>query len=49
MELDKQLIDIEQKLWTNDAILYQNSLIEEALLVFPETGVITRDVAIMQF
>ena len=46
MELDKQLIDIEEKLWTNDAVLYENSLIEEALLVFPETGVITRDVAV---
>jgi hypothetical protein len=46
MELEKQLIDIERNLWTNDAVFYKNSLLEEALLVFPETGVITRDVAV---
>jgi hypothetical protein len=46
MELEKRLISIEQKLWSNDAVFYKQSLIEEALLVFPETGVITRDVAI---
>jgi hypothetical protein len=46
MKLEKQLTDIERKLWTNDVVFYKNSLIEEALLVFPETGVITRDVAV---
>jgi hypothetical protein len=46
MELENQLIDIERKLWSNDAVFYKNSLIEEALLVFPETGVITRGVAV---
>ena len=46
MELQQQLIDIEQKLWTNDPILYRDSFIEEALLIFPETGMITRDEAI---
>jgi hypothetical protein len=46
IELEKQLIDIERNLWTNDAVFYKNSLIEEALLVFPETGVITRDAAV---
>jgi hypothetical protein len=46
MELEKQLIDIERKLWTNDAVFYKNNLIEESLLVFPETGVITRGVAV---
>jgi hypothetical protein len=46
MDFDKQLIDIERKLWTNDAVFYRNSLTEDALLVFPETGVITRDAAV---
>ncbi len=46
MNLEKQLLDVEKQLWRNDAELYQHHLIPEALLVFPETGVITRDVAI---
>jgi hypothetical protein len=32
MRFEKHLIDIERMLWTNDAIFYKNSLIEEALL-----------------
>jgi hypothetical protein len=43
---DKQLMEIERKLWSNDAVFYQDKLIEEALLVFPEIGVITRDMAV---
>jgi hypothetical protein len=46
MKLEEQLTDIERKLWTNDAVIYKANLIEEALLVFPETGPITRAVAI---
>ena len=46
MELHERLLEVERKLWTNDAVLYRDSLVEEALLVFPETGVITRDVAV---
>jgi hypothetical protein len=46
MDLAKQLLDIERKLWTNDAALYKDNLIEESLLVFAETGVISRDVAV---
>jgi hypothetical protein len=38
MGLEKQLTDIERKLWTNDAAFYKNSLVEDALLIFPETG-----------
>jgi hypothetical protein len=45
-QLDKQLMDIERKLWSNDAVFYKDNLIEESLLVFPEIGVITRDVAV---
>jgi Domain of unknown function (DUF4440) len=46
MSLDKQLMEIESKLWSNDAVFYQDTLIGEALLVFPETGLITGDVAV---
>ena len=46
MELEKRLLDIERKLWTNDAVFYESHLIDESLLVFPETGVITRSVAV---
>jgi hypothetical protein len=46
MELEKRLLDIERKLWTNDAVFYESHLIDEALLVFPETGVITRSIAV---
>jgi hypothetical protein len=46
MEREKQLLDIERRLWTNDAVFYRDNLIEQSLLVFPETDVITRDVAV---
>jgi hypothetical protein len=46
MSLANQLLDIERQLWRNDAALYQFHLIEEALLVFPETAVITRSDAV---
>ena len=46
MELQEHLLRTERELWTNNAVLYQNTLLPEALLVFPETGVITRDVAV---
>jgi hypothetical protein len=46
MEHQEQLLDIEKKLWTNNAVLYRDNLAEEALLAFPETDVITRDVAV---
>jgi hypothetical protein len=46
MALEEQLLQIERKLWTNDAAYYKENLIEEAVLVFRETGVIPRDVAV---
>jgi hypothetical protein len=46
MELQEQLLKTERELWTNDALLYRDTLIPEALLVFPETGEITRDAAV---
>jgi hypothetical protein len=46
MGLEKQLLDVEERLWRNDAELYQHNLTDESLLVFPETGVITRGMAV---
>ena len=46
MTLEQQLVAMERKLWKNDAVLYEENLVPEALLVFAETGVITRDVAV---
>ena len=46
MELKNELVVIERSLWTNDAEVYAANLTEEAVLVFAETGVIRRDVAI---
>jgi hypothetical protein len=42
----QELIAIERKLWTNDAGYYRAALAEDALLVFPETGVIDRETAV---
>jgi hypothetical protein len=46
MDLAQQLLEVERKLWRNDVKLYRDNLVEEALLVFPETGVISRDFAL---
>jgi hypothetical protein len=40
------LFEIERSLWTNDPMVYHNSLRHDALLLFQETGVITRDIAV---
>jgi hypothetical protein len=45
-EFPDHLLDIERKLWTNDAVFYKDHLTEDCLLVFPETGVISRDIAV---
>jgi hypothetical protein len=41
-----ELVEIERKLWTNDADIYEQSLVEDAVLIFAETGAISRDVAV---
>ena len=46
MSVERALIKIEEQLWKNDAKLYYDSLTDEALLVFPETGAIGREAAI---
>jgi hypothetical protein len=45
-EFAEPLLNIERRLWTNDAVFYRDHLTEDCLLVFPETGVITRDIAV---
>jgi hypothetical protein len=45
-EFPTHLIDIERRLWTNDAAFYQDNLTEDCLLAFAETGVITREIAV---
>jgi hypothetical protein len=45
-QFPEHLFNIERKLWTNDAVFYKNNLTENCLLVFPETSVITRNVAV---
>ena len=46
MELLDRLLDIERRLWTNDARLYRDTLLQDAILIFPETDVITTDAAV---
>jgi hypothetical protein len=46
MEVQDQLVAIERRLWTNDAAFYEAHLTDDALLIFAETGAITRDVAV---
>ena len=40
------LYQIERTLWTNNPEIYHDSLRSDALLLFGETGVITRDTAV---
>jgi hypothetical protein len=42
----RELFEIERSLWTNDPDIYQKALRENALLLFQETGLITRDTAV---
>ena len=48
MDLKERLLAIERRLWTNDATFYEANLAPEALLVFAETGMISRDVAVAE-
>src|SRR5215510_1178002 len=40
------LYQIERSLWTNDPNIYHDSLRSDALLLFRETGIMTRDDAV---
>lgn len=44
--LRDELLAVECGLWKNDPELYHRSLTEHALLVFPETGLISREEAV---
>jgi len=46
MNLKDSLVAIERKLWKNDATLYRDNLHADALLLFAETGPISRDTAV---
>lgn len=46
MSLTDELTTIERQLWTNDAAIYESHFVEDAVLVFPETGRITRAFAL---
>jgi hypothetical protein len=46
MDLEHELLAIERPLWTNDAAIYESSFVEDAVLVFAETGVIRREPAL---
>jgi hypothetical protein len=46
MDIERQLLEIERRLWANDAAFYETSLSDEAMLVFPETGLITKAAAV---
>ena len=46
MDVQETLLAIERKLWTNNAAITKHSLTEDAVLIFAETGPITRDTAV---
>ena len=41
MSIQDELVAIERQLWKNDATLYRDNYTDNALITFPETGVIT--------
>jgi hypothetical protein len=42
MDIEHELPAIKRPLWTNDAAIYESSRVEDAVLVFAETGVLRR-------
>ena len=40
MSIQDELVGIERQLWKNDPILYREHYTDDALITFPETGVI---------
>lgn len=41
-----ELVEMERRLWTDGAGAYEDTLVEDAVFVFAETGPISRDAAI---
>jgi hypothetical protein len=46
MDVQENLLEIERKLWTGNAVIYKHSVTEDAVLIFSETGPITREAAV---
>ena len=46
MSLPDELVTIERTLWTNDRQVYEERLDDDAILVFPETGVMHKAAAL---
>jgi Domain of unknown function (DUF4440) len=46
MEITQELIRIERTLWTNNADVYQEGYLADAVLIFPVVGRIGRDTAV---
>ena len=42
----EELVSLERELWRNDPVIYGATVIPEVALVFPETGMISRDQAV---
>ena len=40
MSVQDELVEIERQLWKNDPVLYRENYTDDALMTFPETGVI---------
>lgn len=44
MEMEKRLLDLEERFWKGDATFYEQCLWEEAIMVFPApVGMMTRE------
>ena len=46
MDVRQHLTEIERRLWTNDPVFYASALGDDAVLIFAETGSITKDAAV---
>ncbi|HEY0627884.1 MAG TPA: nuclear transport factor 2 family protein [Sphingomicrobium sp.] len=42
----QELLEIERRLWANDADYYRDAYLEHAVLLFPQVGRLTRDAAV---
>jgi hypothetical protein len=40
MSIQDELLEVERQLWKNDPILYRENYTDDALITFPETGII---------
>lgn len=46
MEALNELLETERRLWSNDADFYHQTYLPDAILIFPEVGRLSRDVAV---